>query len=48
MDRGYICRKEWKVDSANKKQSRPKGRAHLRESCVLLGTELRGTEKWRG
>lgn len=39
-DSDYISRKEWKVNSANKKQSKPKGRTHLRESCVLVATEL--------
>ena len=29
-----------KVDTADKKQSKPKSRAHLRESCILVGTEM--------
>lgn len=32
-DSDYISRKEWKVDSANKKQSKPKGRTLERKLC---------------
>lgn len=41
-DSDCISRKEWTVDSGSK-GSEPKGRTHLRGSCSLVGTELRGT-----